>query len=189
MNKFLFFLVTIGMLPSCNEKEDLAKKEFREKISKSFASVKSFSFLDTNKIIYADTAFHLPAPVYKAMVINGDAPYDSIFFYYYHRKDLQRVFNIRFSKESFTIDTRVLDCGNFFIDSVTSNFFLYLRNCPSVEEMIAQFGKLSYLDSSLSANFGMQPPKVMLEEVRQEVSVEEPPPPPPPKPKNKKAAR
>jgi hypothetical protein len=167
MSKMKFYaLCIIWLLQSCGEK-DAFKEEFREKIIKSFPSAIEFSFLDQKKIIYTDTAFKMPEPVYKAMVIT-EAPNDPIFFYYYHGKDLQRVFKLRFSENDFSIGTRLFDCGNFLIDSTTGNFLVYFRNCLSIPEPDPDFFKVPYLDSALAANFGFQSPKVTLEEIKME---------------------
>jgi hypothetical protein len=182
MSKYVFLLVVIWSLQSCSMRNPEAE-DFRKKIIKSFASVKKFTFLNKNNIVYIDTAFGLPQPVFKAMVVDGEAPNDSVFFYYYLAKDIQRVFQFRLSNTEFHVGSQLLDCGNMLADSTTGNFLLYFRNCPPVEEMILDLGEASSLDSSLSTNFGFKSPKITVEEVRQEEEVPEPPPPPPPKPK------
>jgi hypothetical protein len=190
MSKLKFYaLFVFWLLQACSEKDPF-KEEFREKIIKSFPSVKEFSFLDQKKIVYTDTAFKMPEPVYKAMVINAEAPSDSILFYYYHAKDIQNVFRLNATEEEFTLGTNLFDCGNYLADSTNGDFLVYFRNCRSLPEPDLSFLEVSYLDSSLAANFGFQSPKVTVEKVKMEVvEPEPPPPPPPPKPKNKKAAQ
>lgn len=183
MSKIKFYaLLILWLLQSCSEK-DAFKEEFREKIIKSFPSVKEFSFLDQKKIVYTDTAFNMPEPVYKAMVMSGEAPNDPVFFYYYRAKDLQKVLNLRYTAEEFSVGTRLFDCGNFLLDTTAGNFLVYFRNCLTIPEPHLIFGAPTPLDSSLTANFGFQSPKITLEEVKMEEVKDEPPPPPPPPPK------
>lgn len=193
MNRSYFPLVIILLLlQSCGEKEVISKQEFRSKISKSLVAVKDFSFLDEKTIVYTDTAFHLPAPVYKARVVNGEPAGDTMFFYYYHTKDLVAIMNRRFGSVTFTNNAHSFDCGNILTDSATGNFVTYFRKCDIYPNPDTILNKSASLDSALCAAFGYATPTVTLEEVKQEEEKEEPPPPPPPippKPKNKKAAQ
>jgi hypothetical protein len=181
-NRILYCLLFIAA--GCGEKAPLSREDFKEKISQSFPSPVAFTFV-TEKV-YTDTAFDLPAPVYKARVVRDNGTGDSLFFYYFLQKDIQAVFKTEISVAYvITGSARIFECGNVLADTVHGSILVYLKKCPIEPGEFFKTKKDAYLDSSLAANFGFKGPEITYHDIEIEEVKDEPPPPPPPSKPNK----
>jgi len=178
MNKCLLLILSLYLSVSLPAQQSFSNESFSQKVLKSFKAGAGIILHDSpGKVFYTDTAFHLPAPLYKtAIVTPGKEGNDTLFFYRYPADKLASVITTVI-KSGFSKSKSAYSSAMPLTDS-SGNFFIFYCFPESFDSL-----QIKNLRTSLTASFGVISVELTLVDVKQDTTNRHMPPPPPPPPR------